>query len=679
MSDRDKTRGQLPGGQGEARPCEGGPPPEGLAARGATAADINTFFNLSQDMVCIADIASATFVLVNPSFSRVLGYSEQELTSRPFLEFILPEDVGPTQAALEEKLARGERVLHFENRYRCKDGGVRWLSWVSTPAPKDGLIYAIARDVTEQKESQERLRQSEEKFRTIFDSINECIFVHDARTGAILEVNQRVCEVYGYSCEEIQRLDVGALSSGIEPYDRAHAFALIREAFKGTPQHFEWQARRKDGGLFWVDVSLRVARLGDADRVLVTARDISDRKQAQDEILREKAFTEALMNSVPGLIYMYDDQGRLVRWNKKHEELTGYTSGELSRMTLMDWYKDDPEEIAKIQAAVAKIPVDGYSASEGNLRNKDGSRRLYYFTGVPLILEGRQYFTGIGIDFTEMNRMRELMVQTEKMLSVGGLAAGMAHEINNPLSGILQNVQVVMRRLTGSLNGNIQAAAESGCSLESIQRFMEKREILALLECVRESGCRAGRIVSSMLEFARKNDGGTTGADMAGLLDRTVELAGQDYDLKKNYDFRQIRIEREYDPSLPPVECRVNEIEQVILNLLRNAAQAAYGWHGNGLKPVIRLKTSLEGAMARIEVIDNGPGMEEGVRKRVFEPFFTTKPVGVGTGLGLSVSYFIITSNHRGSIEVESSPGKGSRFIITLPLKQSARADCDPA
>ncbi|WP_051272595.1 PAS domain-containing sensor histidine kinase [Fundidesulfovibrio putealis] len=674
MSDRDKTREQLADGQ-EA-PV---PPLEGLAARRTAAADFTTLFNLSQDMVAVADIETATFVLVNPSFSRVLGYSEQELTGRPFLEFVHPDDLGRTLAVMDEKIRQGQQILHFENRYRCKGGGVRWLSWVSSTVPEEGLVYAIARDVTEQKESQERLRQSEEKFRTIFDSINECIFVHDARNGAILEVNQRVCEVYGYSREEILRLDVGSLSSGVEPYDREHAFARIREAFKGIPQHFEWQARRKDGGLFWADVSLRVARLDNADRVLVTVRDVSDRKQAQDEILREKAFTEALMNSVPGLIYMYDEQGRLVRWNKKHEELTGYTSEELARMTLMDWYKDDPEEIAKIQAAVARIPVEGFSTSEGNLRNKDGSRRLYYFTGVPLVLEGKQYFTGIGIDFTEMKRMRELMVQTEKMLSVGGLAAGMAHEINNPLSGILQNVQVVMRRLTEDLDGNRKAAAESGCSLESVQRFMEKREVLASLECVREAGCRAGRIVSSMLEFARKNEGRTTEADIAALLDRAVELAGQDYDLRKNYDFRQIRIEREYDPSLPPVECAANEIEQVVLNLLRNAAQAACGWHGNGLKPVIRLKTSREGGMARIEVVDNGPGMEEDVRKRVFEPFFTTKPVGVGTGLGLSVSYFIITSNHRGVIEVESSPGKGSRFIICLPLKQSACGDGGPA
>ncbi|MFP5221489.1 MAG: PAS domain S-box protein [Acidobacteriota bacterium] len=681
MNDRDR-KGEHSAGEAGGAGVPGIQIPSGqdLVRQKPGAAAFNTLFNLSLDMVCIADIARATFVLVNPSFSRELGYSEQELTGRPFLDFIHPEDVGPTLDALKEKLAKGETVLQFENRYICKDGSVRWLSWVSTPAPEEGLAYAIARDVTGQREDRERLRQSEEKFRTIFDSINECIFVHDARTGAVLDVNERVCETYGYTREEVLGLDVGRMSSGIAPYDADHAYARIRSALLGIPQHFEWHARRKDGGLFWVEVSLRAARMGDQDRVLVTARDISDRKQVQDEILREKAFTEALMNSVPGLLYMYDEQGRLVRWNRKHEELTGYTSEELSGMTLQDWYKDDPGEIAKIQAAVEKIAVDGYSEAEGNLRNKDGSKRLYYFTGVPLVLEGRNYFTGIGIDFTENKRMRELMVQTEKMLSVGGLAAGMAHEINNPLGGILQNVQVMKRRLTEDIEANALAAQESGCSFEAVRSFMEKREILASLDCIREAGCRAARIVGSMLEFARKNDARTTGADIAVLLDQAVELAGQDYDLRKKYDFRLIRIEREYDPGVPLVECAAGELEQVVLNLLRNAAQAASGWPGNEFRPVIRLKTALEDDMVRIEVIDNGPGMDEQTRKRVFEPFFTTKPVGVGTGLGLSVSYFIVTSNHQGIIEVESSPGKGSRFIVRLPLKQArACGECCPA
>jgi len=150
-----------------------------------------------------------------------------------------------------------------------------------------------------------------------------------------------------------------------------------------------------------------------------------------------------------------------------------------------------------------------------------------------------------------------------------------------------------------------------------------------------------------------------------------VELAGQDYDLKKKFDFRQIRVVREFEPGLPKVACRATEMTQVFLNLLRNAAQAIKDAAVEGVVPEIRLRAAREGEMLRIEVADNGPGMDEATRKRVFEPFYTTKPVGIGTGLGLSVSYFIVTDNHGGQFSVESSPGKGARFIIRLPLVQA--------
>jgi signal transduction histidine kinase len=171
-----------------------------------------------------------------------------------------------------------------------------------------------------------------------------------------------------------------------------------------------------------------------------------------------------------------------------------------------------------------------------------------------------------------------------------------------------------------------------------------------------------------MLQFSRRSGSEMVPADLASLIERTVDLASNDYDLKKQYDFRHIQIIRDFDPDLPPVPCVIPEIEQVLLNLLRNAAQAIYSQQDQTEFPRIILRTLQNQVSARIEVEDNGPGMDETVRKRIFEPFFTTK--GKGTGLGLSVSYFIITNNHFGSIRAESSPGKGSRFIIQLPLKR---------
>ncbi|WP_243312739.1 PocR ligand-binding domain-containing protein [Fundidesulfovibrio agrisoli] len=548
----------------------------------------------------------------------------------------------------------------------CKDGSVRHVEISGANIGENILI--LFRDVTDQHLAGLRQRESEENLQTIFDSVSECIFVHDIGSGTLLDVNKRACETYGYSREEMLALDVGKLSSGEPPYDQQQAIEVMRKATVGEPQTLEWNARKRSGELFWIEVSCRVARFGQQDRLIVSARDISDRKRAQELMQREKAFSEAVMDSIPGLLYVYDDQGRLVRWNKKHSELTGYTDEELSRMTLFDWYKDDPDEIANITAAVARIPVDGYSEAEGNLQCKDGSKRLFLFTAVPLTMEGKDYFTGIGIDITERKRLYELMVQTEKMMSIGGLAAGMAHEINNPLSAILQSAQVLRMRLFSETSANLAAAEASGCAIAPLRDYLERRNIPRMLEGIEEAGRRAARIVAHMLEFSRKAESVKAPVPAEDLFAKAVEFCSNDYDLKKKYDFRKIRIDIEIERSLPPVPCTATQIEQVLMNLLRNAAQAMNTDQESGRQPRIELLAHQEGDYAVLEVADNGPGMAEAVRKRVFEPFFTTKATGEGTGLGLSVSYFIIVDNHKGAIEVDSVPGGGTRFTIRLPL-----------
>jgi signal transduction histidine kinase len=180
-----------------------------------------------------------------------------------------------------------------------------------------------------------------------------------------------------------------------------------------------------------------------------------------------------------------------------------------------------------------------------------------------------------------------------------------------------------------------------------------------------DSGMRAARIVENMLSFSRRNSLSLAEVDIPALLDRTLELAANDYDLKKKYDFRKIRIVREYEPDLPLVLCEESKIQQVFFNLIRNGAQAMAS---QDRPPCFILRVEGGDGEVRIEIEDNGPGMTEELRKRVFEPFFTTKRVGEGTGLGLSVSYFLVVENHGGRIDVESTPGKGSVFIIHLPL-----------
>jgi PAS domain S-box-containing protein len=271
-------------------------------------------------------------------------------------------------------------------------------------------------------------------------------------------------------------------------------------------------------------------------------------------------------------------------------------------------------------------------------------------------------------DVTGRVRIESMMVQTEKMLSVGGLAAGMAHEINNPLGAILQGSQNILRRIDPSMTQNRAAAEAVGIDLDRLHRYLERRGIPRFLEGIREAGTRAAKIVADMLSFSRGGESRFAPVEVEDLLETVLRLAASDYDLKKKYDFKRIAIERDYDPARRLVYCDKTEIEQVILNLLKNAAQAMT--EEGTPSPTITLCTRYEPDYVLIEVVDNGPGMDEKTLKRVFEPFFTTKDVGSGTGLGLSVSYFIVTEQHNGRLSVRSKPGQGACFSIRLPLRR---------
>lgn len=276
-------------------------------------------------------------------------------------------------------------------------------------------------------------------------------------------------------------------------------------------------------------------------------------------------------------------------------------------------------------------------------------------------------------DITERKRMEEMMIQTEKMMSLGGLTAGMAHELNNPLGGILLGIQNIERRLSPGLKKNIETAVKYNINLVHLENYLKERKILNYLNGVKESGQRAATIIKDMLQFSRKSETKMRFVYLDEMAESVLDMAGKDFDLKKKHDFRNIDIIKKFDPNLPAVECAKSEIEQVLLNLLKNAAQAMIASNPQGSHQIIIRMLKVE-KMVRIEIEDNGPGIDEATRKRVFEPFFTTKPVGEGTGLGLSVSYMIVTNNHNGTMEVESDDEIGTKFIIQLPFTHERNA-----
>lgn len=406
-------------------------------------------------------------------------------------------------------------------------------------------------------------------------------------------------------------------------------------------------------------------------------RKIGERAEEREALIEELRHLQSLLgnviNSMPSILVGVDPGGNVTQWNNEAKKVTGMSFEDAKGRNFADVFPKLSGKMENVRQAILKKEVQKdlkiYSEIEGTTHFSD-------VTVYPLVTNGVEGAVIRIDDVTERVRIEEMMIQSEKMLSVGGLAAGMAHEINNPLAGIMQNVQVMRNRMSGTLKKNREVAFECGTTIEKIEEYMEKRSMFSMIDAVMESGRRAAKIVDNMLSFSRKSDARFAKHDICELLDKTVALAENDYDLKKKYDFRQIEIIRNYVSETPPVLCEHSKIQQVILNILKNGAQAMMDGRGqvtdNDKSSVPRFTLSVipEKDMACIEIEDNGPGMDEATLKRVFEPFFTTKAVGVGTGLGLSVSYFIITENHRGTLDVESTPGNGAKFIIRLPLER---------
>ena len=234
---------------------------------------------------------------------------------------------------------------------------------------------------------------------------------------------------------------------------------------------------------------------------------------------------------------------------------------------------------------------------------------------------------------------------------------------------MIQNANLLRSRLENiDIPANVAVAEELGISMENIRSFNEKRGIFRMADAILESGSRAAEIVRSMLDFARKSDASLSFHSPDQLMDKIIDLAATDYNLKKQYDFKSIEIVKDYEENLPALPCEGTKIQQVLLNILRNGAQAMQTAETRSPKFILRICKEKSPEMIRMEIEDNGPGMDEVTRSKVFDPFFTTKPVGTGTGLGLSVSYFIITQNHKGTMDVISEPGRGATFIIRLPV-----------
>jgi len=400
------------------------------------------------------------------------------------------------------------------------------------------------------------------------------------------------------------------------------------------------------------------------EKVTSLESEIDQHQKTSVALKKSKDYIDNILNSMPSMLISLDPELRITQWNIRAEELSGVKVADALGKPVVDLVPEFEPLKDKIRDTLAK--GENYFLPK-QVRTTDQGEVFEDITVYPLI---SKYVKGTVIrvdDVTDHVRMEQMVVQSEKMMSVGGLAAGMAHEINNPLAGMMQNAQVVLRRIQEDIPASVASAKAAGTTLGVIREFMNHRGIIKQLESINQAGVRASQIVQNMLSFSRQDYSGKVLQDIAFILDQTLELAGSDYNLKKQYDFKEIKIVRDYHPQTPQVSCEITKIQQVFYNILKNCAEAMQ--EIDPLEtPSFYLKIAPQGKFVVIEIQDNGPGMDREIQKRIFEPFFTTKPVGQGTGLGLSVSYFIITDNHNGKMDVISEPGKGARFVIHLPV-----------
>lgn len=391
-------------------------------------------------------------------------------------------------------------------------------------------------------------------------------------------------------------------------------------------------------------------------------------KNSLEEIKDLRNQLKSIIDSMPVILVGLNSEGRVTRWNRKASEVAGISDEQAVGRLVEEVFPRLSPYMKQVRESLSsqKVWTDPRVA-----RKQDGDV-FYDDIMIYPLSAGEQDGVVVQIeDVTERVRLEDMLVQNEKMLSVGGLAAGMAHEINNPLGVIAQGAQNITRRVLGDLNGNRKAAEARNINLEDLHDYMHDRDIPKIVHGITASVDRAAKIVRNMLSFSRKNQDNFKQHDLSELLDNTIELADNEYNLSTKYDFKKIEIVREFEDKISTVLCEGSEIQQVFLNLLKNSAQSmtSKSYEKGGPKFILRAYEKSD--WVNIEIEDNGQGIDENVRKRIFEPFYTTKKVGEGTGLGLAISYFIIADLHKGNMEVYSSPGNWTKFVISLPIQQS--------
>ncbi len=596
--------------------------------------------------------------------------------------------VASTTAAVLQLVDSGE----FTWRLFCSKVGILAVISMVLMFPVRLVIRMLARSHQQLKESQHELNE-------IMDHSIGMLFIVSI-DGSIVEVNSNALKDLGY--EKHTLVDRPFSQVDTKQYFKQHPQDLNRLQ-KQQALTFETRFQRANNETFPTEVRAFWVVWEQQECLLLVATDISSRKnfeqrlivshesvkqvkneleirvqertkalaqeikvriQAEKNVNRLLKYMQNLIDSIPTVIFTVSHQFEIEHWNQAARELFQRGDGQI---------KGQPLDVIlpSFHSQVLELTRQHQADQFARVRVKEKHHALTYEVRLSKMLTEDNPGWVVRIDDVSRRvQLEDLVVQSEKMLSLGGLAAGMAHEINNPLGAILQSIQNIQRRLDVELPRNQQIAEKHQLSLQAVNDYLQEQRIIRFLEGIQQAGQRAANIVSDMLSFARPSRAATEPVILKQTIESAIRLAASDYDHKRAFDFSCIELICPEPLNELRVLAQKNQLEQVFLNLLSNAVQA-FTQAELDRSPVIKITIKQKQNRLVVFVEDNGPGMPEEVRKRVFEPFFTTKPEGVGTGLGLSVSFFIISDQLNGSLEVDSIVGEGTVFTVALPLYQA--------
>ncbi|MDJ0520263.1 MAG: PAS domain S-box protein [Trichodesmium sp. MO_231.B1] len=571
-------------------------------------------------------------------------------------------------------------------------------------------IERLEREIAECYQTEARLRLSEQKFSKVFRYSPDPIIITTFEDERFIEVNDSFLEIMGYRREEVIGYRVEELGIWVNLEERIDFRQHLEK--QGVLQNQEYEFRVKSGETRICLLSVEMINIGNEICFLVVIKDITDRKRSEEALWESQIKLATLMSNLPGMAYRFrNDINRSAEFlSEGCYSLTGYQvqdfigSNQVFLSQLI--YPEDRQLLSntieltiqenrhyqvayRITTKTGKIKwvceqgigvfselgeliaLEGFITDITDTKNAEASLKQYQ-------TELRQQKQRLETALQELDQVETTLNNTEKMSSLGQLVAGIAHEINNPVTSVYGNI-VHLNHYVQDMMNLLHIYQEYSPSLpEQVEEQIEDIDLDFMMEdlpkvisAMQIGAERIREIVRSLRSFSRKDDGQKTLMNIHDGIDGTLVILKNR--LKGGGKKPEIKVYKEYG-ELPLVECYVGMINQVFMNLIGNGIDALEesivrdNWDGK--VPTIWIKTTAISKQVQIRIMDNGLGMDEKVKERLFERFFTTKPVDKGTGLGLSISYKIIVEKHGGKLECISAPGEGAEFMIEIPVEQ---------